>query len=76
MRSLVMSDEVRIDVTELPQPMRFSVLGEQGLNRTLAEVEIEHIRNVLANSGGNKTQAARILGISRKTLRDKLKPLP
>ena len=73
-RSLVMSDEDHIDVTDLPQPMRFTVLQEHGLNRTLAEVELEHIQNVLANAGGNKTRAARILGISRKTLRDKLKP--
>jgi DNA-binding NtrC family response regulator len=75
-RSLVMSDEDRIDVTDLPQPMRFTVLQEHGLNRTLAEVEVEHIRNVLANVDDNKTKAARILGISRKTLRDKLKPSP
>lgn len=39
----------------------------------LAEVEIEHIRNVLAGVDGNKTRAAEILGIDRKTLREKLK---
>jgi DNA-binding protein Fis len=39
----------------------------------LAEVEKEHIRNVLAGVGGNKTRAAEILGIERKTLREKLK---
>jgi len=46
---------------------------EAGLHRTLAEVEAEHIRNVLASVSGNKTQAAEILGIDRKTLREKLK---
>jgi DNA-binding protein Fis len=35
-------------------------------------VEAEHIRIVLASVGGNKTQAAKILGITRKTLREKL----
>ena len=40
---------------------------------TLAEVEEEYIRNVLASVKGNKTQAAKILGIDRKTLREKLR---
>jgi len=46
-----------------------------GPDRTLAEVEAEHIRNVLASVAGNKTRAAEILGIDRKTLREKLKSL-
>ena len=37
------------------------------------DVEAEHIRNVLASVGGNKVHAAKILGIDRKTLREKLK---
>jgi DNA-binding protein Fis len=53
--------------------MRFSALSGAGLNRTLAEVEAEHIRNVLSSVDGNKTKAASILGIDRKTLRDKMK---
>ena len=39
----------------------------------LAEVEIEHIRNVLGSVGGNKSRAAEVLGIDRKTLREKLR---
>jgi DNA-binding protein Fis len=35
-------------------------------------VEAEYIRNVLASTGNNKTKAAEILGIDRKTLREKL----
>jgi DNA-binding protein Fis len=53
--------------------MRFSAPRANGLNRTLAEVEADYIRNVLAGVGGNKTRAAEILGIDRKTLREKLK---
>ena len=53
--------------------MRFSANREASLTRTLAEVEVEHIRNVLASVDGNKTKAAEILGIDRKTLREKLK---
>lgn len=75
-RTMVMNDSRIIDVADLPRHMRYSVAREAGLNRTLADVEIEHIRNVLASVLGNKTKAAEILGIDRKTLREKLKSVP
>jgi two-component system response regulator AtoC len=40
--------------------------------RPLREVEVEHIRRTVDWCGGNKSRAARLLGISRQTLRDKL----
>ena len=43
------------------------------LKLPLAEVEKRHIQRVLASTGGNKTRAARILGIDTKTLYNKLK---
>ncbi len=39
----------------------------------LKELERRYIEHVLAKIGGNKTRAAELLGISRKTLREKLK---
>jgi len=39
-----------------------------GTERTLAEVERDHILHVLEASGGNKSLAARTLGIPRRTL--------
>jgi DNA-binding NtrC family response regulator len=39
---------------------------------TLADAETEQIRRVLAATGGNKSRAAQILGIERKTLYRKL----
>lgn len=72
-RLVVMTEETVIDVPDLPSLMRFSALRERGFQRTLAEVESEHIRNVLASVHGNRTRAAKILGIDRKTLREKLK---
>ena len=72
-RLIVMTDGDSIDVTDLPSLMRFSALSKTGFTRTLAEVESEYISNVLASVGGNKTQAAEILGIDRKTLRERLK---
>jgi two-component system response regulator HydG len=74
-RLIVMTDGDYIDVTDLPDLCRFSVLSKTGFTRTLAEVEGEYISNVLASVGGNKTRAAGILGIDRKTLREKLKKL-
>ena len=70
---VVMTDGDLIDVLDLPSPMRFSALRGIGLDRTMAEVEGEYIRNVLASVEGNKSKAAKILGIDRKTLREKLK---
>ena len=72
-RLVVMNEEEVIDAPDLPSLIRLSPPRRTGLHRTLAEVEAEHIRNVLADVGGNKTRAARILGIDRKTLRGKLK---
>ncbi len=39
---------------------------------TLADTEAEQIRRVLAATGGNKSRAAKVLGIERKTLYRKL----
>ncbi|UCE18703.1 MAG: sigma-54-dependent Fis family transcriptional regulator [Gemmatimonadota bacterium] len=72
-RLVVMIESDVIRIPDLPSLMRFSAPRDTGLNRTLAEVEVEHIRNVLASVEGNKTRAAEILGIDRKTLREKLK---
>lgn len=43
------------------------------VGRTLAEVERDLIVETLRHTGGNRTQAATILGISIRTLRNKLK---
>ncbi len=72
-RLVVMNDSDVVEAPDLPVHMRFSAVRDSGLDRNLAEVEAEHIRRVLAHVGGNKTRAAQILGIDRKTLREKLK---
>ena len=43
--------------------------------RPLADVELDYIRHVLKLCDGNKTQAAELLGITRLTLRNKLREL-
>jgi DNA-binding NtrC family response regulator len=50
-------------------------MGEQPLERVREQAEREHIISMLRLTGGNRVQAARILGISRKTLWKKLKHL-
>jgi two-component system, NtrC family, response regulator HydG len=72
-RLIVMVDDDVIDVPDLPYLMRFPAPGQAKVNRSLLDVEVEHIRNVLASVDGNRTKAAEILGIDRKTLREKLK---
>ena len=72
-RLVVMTDGDLIEVPDLPSLMRFSALRKTGFTRTLAEVEAEYISNILSEVDGNKTRAAEILGIDRKTLREKLK---
>lgn len=72
-RLMVMVDSDTIDVSDLPSLMRVSMPRQTIVNRSLAEVEAEHIGKVLASVAGNKTRAAEILGIDRKTLREKIK---
>lgn len=71
-RLVVMMEEDLLDVPDLPSLMRYSVPYNNRLNRTLAEVEAEYIRNVINSVDGNKSRAAEILGIDRKTLRRKI----
>jgi DNA-binding NtrC family response regulator len=62
-----------IDVSDLPAQMWFQLRSGAGLGRKLKEVELEYIVSVLDSVGGNKSRAAKILGIDVKTLREKLK---
>jgi DNA-binding NtrC family response regulator len=71
-RLVVMTEGDTVDAAELPALMRFSSQGvDDDLTRPLAEVEASYVRRVLDSVGGNKTRAARILGVDRKTLRAK-----
>lgn len=73
-RAVIVSNGDHIDVDNLPEPIRAAV-GVQRLRgqlRSLAEVEAEYVAEILEGTNGNKTEAARILGISRKNLYEKL----
>jgi DNA-binding NtrC family response regulator len=73
-RLMAMTEGDIIDAPDLPAGMRSECwVDERGLERTLEQVEAEHMRHVLERVEGNKSRAAKILGIDRKTLREKLK---
>ena len=61
----------RIDAEAVHDAIAAMEPGE-GAGETLAETEGDQIRRVLAATGGNKSRAAAILGIERKTLYRKL----
>ncbi len=62
-----------LDLPDLPSTIRSWSPSGAPATRPLGEVEAEYIRVVLSSVQGNKSRAAEILGIDRKTLREKLK---
>jgi two-component system response regulator RegA len=50
--------------------------AERAVDHSLARAEWGHIRRVLDDCGGNVTEAARLLGIHRRSLQRKLRKNP
>ena len=73
-RAVIVAEGPAVGAGDLPE----SVLAAAGSRArrtrrpTLAELEDEYIREVLEDSRGNKSEAARVLGISRKSLYERL----
>lgn len=65
--------KTQIGVAELPDYLKYPTPTEKSGLKPLKEVEKDHILKILASVGNNKTKAAEILQIDRKTLREKLK---
>jgi two-component system response regulator HydG len=77
---LAKSDYIDVDELALILPRETQVPGRSSDTRlkaapvgTLADVERETILSSLRSTGGNKSEAARRLGITRRTLHKKLK---
>lgn len=65
------ADQLPMEIHQRPQ---VTAKGASGLGKiSLAEMERFHIIEILNSVKGNKSQAAKILNISRSTLREKLK---
>ncbi|HAF07203.1 MAG: sigma-54 dependent transcriptional regulator [bacterium] len=72
-RLIIMKEDNVIDVPDLPSLMRFNLPYKTDLTRKLSEVECDYIKDVYESQGKNKSKTSEILGIDRKTLREKLK---
>jgi DNA-binding NtrC family response regulator len=73
-RAVIVSVNAEIEAGDLPESTRLAAAHRKRKRDrpTLALVEAEYIRETLAATKGNKTEAARILGISRKNLYERL----
>jgi two-component system, NtrC family, response regulator HydG len=72
-RLVIMADDAIIDLPDMPENFRYSASRLKTLNRRLEDVEKEYILDVLSAHRNNISQTAQVLGIDRKTLRDKIK---
>jgi DNA-binding NtrC family response regulator len=73
-RLVILAPQGRIDEEAVRDAIDAMEPREEA-GETLADKEQEQIRRVLAATGGNKSRAAKILGIERKTLYRKLKQM-
>lgn len=72
-RAIIMCDRF-VDVEHLPEHIKYQIDFTKNQELiSLKEFEKKYILKVLQATGNNKTKAAKILQIDRKTLREKLK---
>lgn len=73
-RAVIVAAGKKIEEPDLPESLRAAVTVQRRRDRpqSLAEVEAEYVAETLLATKGNKTKAARILGISRKNLYEKI----
>lgn len=73
-RAVIVANGKRVEERDLPTGLNAAVTARRQKEKppSLAEVEASYIAEVLARTNGNKTECARILGISRKNLYEKI----
>ncbi len=75
-RAVVIEDADEITVASLPAHIRGTESQSEPANqeiKSLGQLEKEHIIRTLKATDGNRSKTARLLGIDRKTLYDKIK---
>ncbi|WP_308993884.1 sigma-54 dependent transcriptional regulator [Mariniflexile litorale] len=70
-RAVIMCDKI-IEIEHLPNALKFNIEFSSEKLVSLKEMERQYIKKVLNVTNNNKTKAAEILGIDRKTIRQKL----
>ncbi|TDE04096.1 sigma-54-dependent transcriptional regulator [Flavobacterium hiemivividum] len=70
-RMIIMSGD-QIEVADVPEYLKYPMPSEKEEFKSLKDIEKAHILKVLSAVDNNKTRAAEILQIDRKTLRQKL----
>jgi two-component system response regulator HydG len=70
-RMIIMSGDV-IDINDIPEYLKYPMPLEKDEFKTLKEIEKAYILKVMSAVDNNKTRAAEILQIDRKTLRQKI----
>lgn len=71
-RAVIMCDKT-VTVAQLPENLKYTIAFSEEAIVPLKEMERKYIEKVLRLMDNNKTKAAEILQITRKTLREKLK---
>ena len=71
-RAVILAKNSDVDAADMPQE-NLLLSHSAPASKSLREVEKNHILNVLSQTGGNYSEAARILGVSRVTLYNKMK---
>ena len=73
-RAVIVATGTKLEEHDLPPGLRAAVNAQQRTTKplSLAELEAGYIAEMLSATGGNKAECARILGISRKNLYEKI----
>ena len=73
-RAVIVAAGKRLEETDLPEGLKAAVNAQQRKKKpqSLAQLEAAYIAEMLSATGGNKAECARILGISRKNLYEKI----
>lgn len=73
-RAVIVAEGKRLEANDLPSSINAAVSARRQKEKppSLAELEAAYIAEMLAATNGNKTECARILGISRKNLYEKI----